>query len=300
MPHFSEVTETDLRAMAREAASLYRESGGDLSATDAVIKVASTSEEGLTSEHIQRVCEMVYHDVFERAFRENPGPDRLVSFDPPDAVKAASAVRAHRIESFSAKLASAPRGGTSMDKTASHSVSRGPPPAQNAFVAAMSRTVADISGMKKEARYQLLSTRDTLKEAARKLSLDLGSAAGAEKIAFLELLDGVVSSVRQGVAPLHAVEACLEFGKTADASDNVLDTIATDLLRALPRRGVPLDNEKLAHMGGYGLNVRHPLRAQAVKVAELREYRVHGGVALQDIQTQLGRVERELKDALYQ
>ncbi len=305
MPHFNEITEHDLRAMAREATSLFLDSksGGSLTPTEAVIKVASASAEPLTSEHVQRVCEMTYHDIYERSFRASPGPDRLVSFDPPDAQKVASAVRARQVESFSAKLASATRDrSNAMDKTASALVTRAPPPARNAWTSAVHQAPADTATMKKEARHLLRSTREELREAARALEIDVGSSRGAEKIAFLELVDDVVRVARQGAGPVAIVSACVEFAKSAGADDAVLETVATDLLRALPQRGVTLDGaEKVADAFlGVTLNERHPLRAQAIKVAELRGFRVHGEIALQDIRHQLHRVERELQDVLYQ
>jgi len=301
MPHFIEVTENTLRAMAREASSLYLHPGGtSISPTDAVVKVASASRTPLTSEHVRRICEMTHHDIFERSFRNGDGPDRYVSFDPPDAEKVATAVRASRVESFSTKVASAPPAGGAMDKTASAGLSR-PPPLRNAFSAVMARVPNDTTAMKKEAQHLLRSTREDLREAERALQVARSSASGSEKVAFVELLDDVVRASNQGVPLMAVVTACLEFAKSAGAPDSILEGVATDMIRGLVRRGCSLYGEKVAGvLAGYTLNDSHPLRAQAIKVAELRAYCEHSDLALRDVREQMQHVNAELRDARYQ
>lgn len=289
-----QISEDDLRAMAREASSLFL--GGSQSPTDAVIKVAS-GRPGVTDQHVRRVCEMTYHDIFERSFRDSPGPDRLVSFDPPDATKVAAAVRATYIQSFQDKVASS-RGGPSMDKTAEAPVGAAPA-AKNAFLAAV-RLDGDPAGMKKEARSFLKRTRADLVEAERDLRTQVSSATGSEKLAFFELARELVDAVRNGVPPLLAVEACVEFAKTAQVSDAVLEGLAVDLLGVVRRAGCDLQHEKVAHDQRLLVNDRHPLCARAVKVAELRGFKVHGEAALSDVLEQRVRLERELQDVLFQ
>ena len=64
---FLPITAADLKAISREAASDYLSEGTD--PTDAVVKAASLFGRDLTNEHVRRVCEMTYHDIFERQFR---------------------------------------------------------------------------------------------------------------------------------------------------------------------------------------------------------------------------------------
>ncbi len=111
--------------------------------------------------HFYQVSEMTYHDIFERSFRESPGPDRLVSFDPPDAIKVASAVRASQVQSFQNKAASA-RGGGSMDKTAEAVPTA--PRARNPFVEAMAAAQRDPTAQHKEARHIVKVAQTELKE----------------------------------------------------------------------------------------------------------------------------------------
>jgi hypothetical protein len=306
MAHFIEVTEHTLRDLSRRATSLYLNPEAGTAApspTEAVIKVAAAFTGGaLTSEHARRICEMTYHDIFEQSFRGGvSGSDRLVSFDPPDAEKVASAIRARKIDSFSEKTASAPRtGGTSMDKNATAPARRAPP-TENAFSRAVGAVQVDRAPMKKEARGTLYHLRDQLREAASSFKVDLAGAAGAEKVAFLDLLNGAVHAAQQGAPPVAVVSACVAFAKNAGSEDDaVLESLATDLLRGLSQRGVVLQGEKVAGLSTLFVNERHPLRAQVIKVAELRGFRVHGEIALSDVRTQLARVERELQDVLYQ
>lgn len=297
MPYLNKISEDGLRAMAREASSMFLR--GEATPTGSVIKVASASSEALTTEHVQRICEMTYHEIFERSFRDSPGPDRLVSFDPPDAAKVASAVRATQMQSFRDKVASAKGGGAGMDKVADASMATAPRP-QNAFLRLVSRAPDTTAMMKKEAQFTVRQTRDQLREAERQLQAELAGASGSEKVAFIELADGILQAIRNGVSAVPAVEACIEFAKCASESDAVLSSIATDLLRTLSRHGVRFD-EKVASADMVLVpNERHPLRVQAIKVAELRGFRVRGELALGDIREQTARVERELQDALYQ
>lgn len=294
MPHFSQLSEDALRAIAREATSLFM--GGAASPTDAVIKVASATTYPMTSEHVQRVCEMVYHDIFEQSFRSSPGPDRLISFDPPDAVKAAAAIHSLQLPSFRDKIASS-GGGADMSKTAEAPAVREPQRRPNAFSQAVAGYQSDPVGQRKEAQHILLTTRDELREARTALRTELATAGGSEKYASMDLADAALAAVRQGAAPLAVVEACVRFAKTADAPDSVLEDLATDLVRGLTRRGVRVDFEKAAGLDGFTLNDRHPLRSQSIKVAELRAHRIHASAALEEIEEQLQRVERELRHA---
>lgn len=78
-------TQQELVQAARAATSDYITNGTDL--TEAVVKAASAITP-LTSEHVRRICEMTYHDAYERLFAEKTGSHQYVSFDPPDAIRA--------------------------------------------------------------------------------------------------------------------------------------------------------------------------------------------------------------------
>ena len=78
-------TQEELVQAARAATTDYITNGTNL--TDAVVKAASAITP-LTSEHVRRICEMTYHDAYERMFAEKTGMLQYVSFDPPDAIRA--------------------------------------------------------------------------------------------------------------------------------------------------------------------------------------------------------------------
>ena len=78
-------TQQQLVQAAREATTDYITNGTDL--TEAVVKAASAITP-VTSEHVRRICEMTYHDAYERMFAEKTGMYQYVSFDPPDAILA--------------------------------------------------------------------------------------------------------------------------------------------------------------------------------------------------------------------
>ena len=304
MAHFYEVTEHSLRDLSSRAVALCLSTHpeGPCSPTDAVIKVASAfSEAQLTSEHIRRICEMTYHGVFERTFQDSTGGDRMVTFDPPDAEKAASALRVRRLDTF-AKVASAPRGKVEagMSKSADAPRRLGPPALTNVFSTAMSGFKADEPSMRKEALSTLRHLRGQLKEATVALQVEVATAEGSEKVAFLDLLEGAVHATRQGATATEVTSACIELAKRAGVDDeDVLAGIATDLLRGLDRRGVLQSGEKVASLSDLSVNTNHPLRAKVEKVAGLRGYKLHGEIALQDLRQQAHRVDQEMKDGRY-
>lgn len=79
-------SQMELVTAARAATTDYIQNGTDL--TEAVVKAASALQP-ITSEHVRRICEMTYHDAYERMFAEKTGMYQYVSFDPPDAIRAA-------------------------------------------------------------------------------------------------------------------------------------------------------------------------------------------------------------------
>jgi hypothetical protein len=304
MAHFYEVTEHSLRDLSSRAVALCRGSHpeGPCSPTDAVIKVASSfSDAQLTNEHIKRICEMTYHGIFEQRFQDSTGGDRMIAFDPPDAEKAASALRVRRLDSF-AKAASASPGRveTGMNKNADAPRRLGPPALTNAFSAAMGTFKADETAMRKEALSTLRHLHGQLKEATASLQVEVSTADSSEKVAFLDLLDGAVHATRQGATATEVTSVCLELAKRAGVDDElVLSGLATDLLRGLDQRGVLQRGEKVASLSGLSANTRHPLCAKVEKVASLRGYKLHGEIALQDLRQQMHRVDQEMKDGRY-
>ena len=103
------ITEQQLDGIARRASDLFM-SGDGGSATESVVKAASGTD-GMTDQHVRRVCEKTYREVFERMHKSASG-DRNVVFDPPDAKVAARMLMASKVASakvaHAAKTAGAP------------------------------------------------------------------------------------------------------------------------------------------------------------------------------------------------
>ena len=91
------ITKGYLRELACSATSDFLENQTPL--TEAVVKVASACGKDLTAEHVRRICEMTYHDAYERMHKETATADRYISFDPPDPNTAIGMLRARRVES---------------------------------------------------------------------------------------------------------------------------------------------------------------------------------------------------------
>lgn len=294
MPHFHVVTEADLQSLARAAISAAREQS--LSLTDAVVKVASACEHRLTDQHARRVCEMVYHDVYERTFRDSPGPDRLVSFDPPDAEKVAEMVNLERVKSFHDKVAAAVGPGTTEKTAAAVDERLRPPPIANAWVSAM-RSVGDGRDMQKEAAADLRRLRAEVREAVTSLRDQVSTAEWQDKAASLDMYEGVLSAVRYGASATQVLAAVATFAKEAGVDDDVAVSLVSDCAGFLAHRGVGLDKTASAP-GDVEFNSAHPLRADVKKVASLRGFGMQGTAALDVLCRDLATIEQGIQDVL--
>jgi hypothetical protein len=297
MPNLHRISESDLRSMARDATSMHLQGGTPLN--DAVVKVASDFPHPLTSEHVRRVCEMTYHDTFERSFRQGGSSGRVVNFDPPDAEKVASAIRAQKIRSYQDKLASANAEGAGHDKTASSPVEM-PfiPPPRNAFSLAMAVDEDNEVG-KLEARDILKTAQRDVKDAIQCLETELGTIKHAEMNAYRDLGGQVRQTVLDGMPPEMVLETCATFMKEGQVDDAIAEDIITALAVDMLNAGLDL-SEKRASLDGFRINPRHPLNGQVMKVASLRREKFSREIALSDLRNDGAKVTQELQRAIYQ
>ena len=281
------ITESDLRRMASDATSMHLDTGVPL--TDSVVKVAS-SRGDLTSEHLRRVCEMTYHDTYERMFRAGEGNDRYVSFDPPDADSVIQAVNGDET-----KTASAHRRATFMtptpyaEKTASVQPRRFV--SANAFdemvksAEAPAASWADPTG-------ELRRVRNDLNEAMMDLDSQVGRSQAAIKIAEAELLAHSEQACKQGYPVDCVLAVCVgglekEGQATTPAGQDVLHTLAENLLRN------GWTYEKTAAAVGE-VNTSHPIALTSVKLAGLKNQRQHLEMSLGFIREDFDRANEEL------
>lgn len=293
----SGVSPTELLSMARQASAEYRSEGGSL--TDAVVKAASAFPVPLTSEHVKRVCEMTYHDVFENQFRGAGGSDRLVSFDPPDAAAAADRIRAEKVASahyraremmqvqmYNGQVAT-------VDKTASAE-----PEVATRY---QPRNFFDESyGGVKEAETawdnpyrEVQEARDGLSEAINQLAAQSGGLEHRAKTASIKLGSLARDACADGAtvgSVLHACMTGLEFGQTP-VQDKVAEAMVCDLARFLNSRGFSLTKE-----ASYGeVNPDHPLPAMFAQVAGLKQKHAQSVEALEDLKGQLRTLDGEIR-----
>jgi hypothetical protein len=289
-----QVTEGMLRQMAREASSMYMNQGVDL--TDAVVKAASACGSPLTSEHVRRVCEMSYHDAFERSFRSAEGDNRVVSFDPPEASKVASIIRAAQVQSFQDKIA-ATAAVEEVEKMADYSWKPKAPP--NAFSAMVGAIATNPAGRLQEGRALLTKTAEATKEAEHLLRLEIGTLKSAGLLAYQDLGKQVREEVvNNGASPERVLSACVSFMKEAGAPDVICEDVIADLAADMLRAGLEL-HAKRASLYDVAPNPSHPLCGKATKLASLRSQRLHREYALEEVLSGRDRVERELKSSLF-
>lgn len=294
MPYLQSVNEDDLRRMAKKATSLHLSEG--LTLGDAVVKVASGFGQPLTTEHVRRVCEMSYHDTFERSFKQASGGARVVSFDPADAEKVAEAVQAKFIESHQDKLGSAGRSEGLMQEKTAYSPGFQIPDAPNAFSMAMSsfQDNDEVSHLEKVA--ELRQGKEDMQEAVKEMSARVGSTKLAELHAYRELGQAVRQEVSEGNEPWDVLACCTSFLKKANISEDIIESVIGDLASDMVEGGVEFT--KKASLDFYP-NTDHPLARKVVKVGELRGSKISGEIALDHLKHAQAVVEQELRNVLF-
>lgn len=289
--HYS-ISPDDLRAIAREATSDHLQHGTSL--TDSVVKAASLFDRPMTSEHVRRVCEMAYHDTFERSFREKTaGTDQYVSFDPPDAVAAAERIRTSKVASTQRVQEShVSHAAPILEKVASRSARRHVP--VNAFDELMK--TAQVEDPSEVLWYnplsEVISVRDRIKDAIEELEVKVASLENAEVFSFLDLAGQAYQQYKEGSgisSILHACTSPLDMGKYASS---VVPELLDELLQRLENEGCAFSDEKVA---SGRVNPNHPLPSKFLKMAESRNERAHVEYALSELRSEYDRVNGELR-----
>jgi len=283
-----------LMSVARSAAGEHVAQGTDLSA--AVVKHASASGLSFTDEHVRRICEMTYHEAFERLFHTKRGSlDRYVSFDPPDAAHCAQALKAHTAE----KVASAPStpavtttARQRLEKTASAVSTTEKYQPRNAFLA----TVLAVDPVKVASQdrwhnpmREITQLTQALREAHKTASVGRDSAEYNAQTAMLDLVRQADQACKEGAAMGSVLEACM----TSVPPTQVAGELLTEVASYLAGRGYAVEGTKVGSAGD--VNPAHPLPRVFAKVAGLREEFVEWGHAVDDLQRELRVVEGKLR-----
>lgn len=282
----------DLRDLARRAVADFMQNGTGLS--QAVVKCASAyGGPPLTAEHVRRICEMTYHEAYDRLYKSSPGPDRWVSFDPPDPVFCAEALR-------SQKVASLPHQETRMTSTTDMAKTASAPARQkftprNSWDIAMERVPTKLASDERWANPDgdVIRARQRLRAAVDELEAQAASIETAEKIATLKLQAQAERVIRdEGLDAGTVLQACVR-----DDCDGIPVKVASDVLcslsRYLDKRGFAMP-EKVAAVH-ITVNPAHPLPRSFQEVANLRTEKLAVAEALEEMRGELARLNRGLR-----
>lgn len=308
MFNYNGKTENDLLAIAQRASSDFLQSGTEL--TQAVVKAASETASDYTSEHIRRICEMTYHDTYNRMFNEKQGSadrDRYISFDPPNAIVAA--------DMYQKTVGSAlPVGGTvptSLSKLAQDEISplrrRDISPRKrlskmasatqevmpvrfkpmNQFDSLMSKYASSEIPMADPLR-EVRDVYSNLKEAKVDVQGRLNSIDTREKLAMIDLVSMAKQMSKEGMATDQILHACFS---TCDVQNNhIAETakkVASELAMVLPHSKIASEFHEV--------NPNHPLLGKFAEAVKTRSERVHLEYALDDLR----RGEEDVKKTLF-
>lgn len=293
------ITPDALMSIARQAAGDYVAHGANL--TTAVVKHASASRLPLTEEHVRRICEMTYHDAYERAFHQKRGSmDRYISFDPPDAVQCAKELKAMAVE----KKASAPqsaRQASPVEFLKAASAISGMPERQkyqpvNAYLATV--LTPDVVKVASHDNWhnpygEAFRLQQQLREATRKVEVDTSSVVEESKIAMAHLLGQADQACKDGAAVSDVLDLCLHAAGQ-DTSTKVAHDLICEVAEVLTARGYDVSTR--AKTAEYrDANLAHPIAVQFAKVASLRMGAAHLGEALTDLKKDLDYANRNLR-----
>lgn len=277
MPSYLQsLPEHELRSMARSATDMFLSGKGSLE--DTIVKVAQACDSPLSSEHVRRICEMSYHDTYERMFKSaSAGEDRLVNFTPANALAVIQRLNVETVSTFQDKVASSVTGDTILEKVASSSGSRweeflSSPDLQGRDAYAehtASEKVASTEWQDLEDASLIKTAAQALEDAAHDLELRLDAARGSMQRDFTKLAEFAVQTHRWGSSPEDIITAAVLFAKEAQCSDAACGHLADGLIGLLQKEGWSPSRStggtKVASVAQ--LNPKSPLNAWSVKAA---------------------------------
>jgi hypothetical protein len=208
--------------------------------------------------------------------------DRLISFDPPDAVEAADRLRAKKIASSRPKGVSPTMGTQILDKVASVSTTK-----RLTKVNAFDEMVKQASGNVAQVIWhnplrELCDVREQVKASISELKTRLGSVEENEKFASSALAAQAYQAYKNGASTVGVIHACVAAVDMDKYASGLILQLIEDLTYKLASNGCALSAEKVASHGDP--NPNHPLPQRFKKVADLREERLHLEYALVELQ----------------
>ena len=257
------ISDQDLREAAKHASSSYLQDGTDL--TDAVVKAASGIPSTLTDEHVKRLCEMTYHETYERMFRNENGSDRLVTFDPPNAKEASARLRAEKVASAVTRLRTTSTSGE-VEKSASARIKlpRVFTPT-NVFdeKTASVHAESDIAWNDPYAEARLLEK--TLRDQLDQLKTASASNHTGAQDVLLELMDHVQYAAFEGASAGQILELAMEGASAHQVPATYVQKMASLVTDGMTHRGISLESKTAS---AAVPNLAHPIATLAAKLAE--------------------------------
>lgn len=291
------ITRSYLQGLARNATSDFLANGTPL--TEAVVKQASCVDAVLTAEHVRRICEMTYHDTYERMHKQADSADRYVVFDPPDPLVAAEMLNAEKVASAKARTTTSTSGSLMTAKTAS--ATRRPKfQAANAFDELMKTASGEDAAFERKkiaSRVQNLD-RD-LSEAITAIKTRLESNKIASIAAWGDLTKVAYATYKDG----HSLEEILHAGfcgMQPDVAHSEATKVASELAVFFAGKVEKTAGLKVHQTQRLGeIDPNHPLPSRFNKMAALATQRAHMEIALSDLQRDRKYLNDEISETLF-
>ena len=286
------ISTDELRNLAASAVGKYLDGEGSL--TDMVVKVASGKS--LTAEQVKRVCEMVYHDAYEKHFKSASSPDKYVSFDPPESALAIQRLRATQVTSKTASSPTPFSRHSQMDKIASAPMHAGKYQPLNAFDGLVKNAKApDVNW--ENPLGDVYRIRQNIVEAVKELEGRYASLNSNEKNAMFELFAHAADAAKSGYGISGILHAMVEGASVEDLPPKIASQTLDDVTLHLGKKGFRLDFDKTAMTAE--VNPEHPLPRAFTKVATIRRDLSVLTAALADVRADIKELDQRVANGLH-
>lgn len=282
-----EVSKEHLQQLGREAASIYSDRKGTM--TDAVVSVLE-KEAGLTPEHVKRVVEIANNEAYRDEFDLMDGEHRVVNIEGGPAQPGTVLRELEMADSAPALVKSAARA------TALRAFIPGEDEFEGAFD--LSKTAHEEQPLPaSRPNGQLIDIRGQLDAAKGVLMSKLSSAEINYDRVGREMYSLVKQAVMNGTSP---AEVSVIFQRVSPSP--MFTKLALRYISSkMEPEGVPavvVPNSKVKQAAERTLNVHHPLVKSFSAFAKVAQERAHLISGIQEIDSQLKRVNRALHEAM--
>lgn len=281
-----EVSKEHLQDLGKQAALSHARSGHPM--TEAVVSVLQ-KEAGLTPEHVKRVVEFANNEAYQDVYRAMDGEHRVVNIDGGPASPGQVLRELEMSDSAPALVKSAARAESL----------RAFVPGEDEFENYFSKEKTAQEERLQESRpnSQLIHLREKLAAAKSHFMSQLSNVELGYEAAASEMYDMVKQAVLGGTSPAEVSVIYQRVSPSPVFTKLALRTIAQRMEpESIP--AVVTSREMMKQASEGVINPSHPMVRSFLSFAKIAEQRVELLRCIDEVSTELGRVNRALHEAM--